>query len=57
MFVEQFMFFYNDAKTKNQKYVYEFYNFSIFFSFIVGLGRVKRGRRGRRVRGGATTSG
>ncbi len=37
MFVEQFMYFYNDAKTVGNEYAYKFYNFSLFFSLATGL--------------------
>ena len=37
MFVEQFMFFYHDIKNNSKEQAYDFYKFSVFLSFAVGL--------------------
>jgi len=37
MFVEQFMFFYHDIKNKSKEQAFDFYKFSVFLSFTVGL--------------------
>jgi len=37
MFVEQFMYFYHDIRNKNKEDAYDFYKFSVFLSFVVGL--------------------
>lgn len=37
MFVEQFMFFYNDLKVQNRDSAREFYNAAITFSFLSGI--------------------
>ena len=37
MFVEQFMYFYHDIKSKDKSSAFDFYKFSIFLSFLVGF--------------------